>query len=554
MRRRQLPFGPSLAMSVCINVALFAGLQPIRVDIDAKPTMTVRRLSGMAVQDAITRATPIPVATPLPAPTTRPAIVPPRPRASTSALKVARVGNSSRPAGRPGANAPAVSSAWKPADRGRAGAPLGPTGGDGTRAVPQGPKAGAGDPLTALAMEPGTPNGPTGVPALGGPSGLSSAPRVGVAMWRPGPPVLFPGLGERGGTPTAPALGNSPLAGVAGSGDNPNEIAPRTANGWTKPLSPTTDGYRLSYAGGKGLPTLRGGLTIPGMPVDPIGSSGGGGGTAALVGLGGGGQIALAGAPRDYSRGGGGSGMVINTGVPGGTAIGPGPGGTGGGGTGFAPFGGGSGMPGGSLTSLTPATTTGLPSVLAQIGRGLPNVVAVRPGARAAGPGGAPVDIDPADARGNISPGLKPGGGGGGQPGGQNGGGGAGTAVATRRGNEGGGPTGVIVDTMALLWHHYPGSYDLHVGSVTGPRIATIGVVRLPSMAAARASTEMQRNGRSEPLVIRPLAIDFVAKEGQGARQRVAISASDAAALRKSGMLSQPSRIVTVWKGNIRQD
>ena len=89
---------------------------------------------------------------------------------------------------------------------------------------------------------------------------------------------------------------------------------------------------------------------------------------------------------------------------------------------------------------------------------------------------------------------------------------------------------------------------------VNGTRIATIGVVQYRSLASAKAGSNVQRDGRSDPLVIRPLAIEFVAKDGQGARQRVAISASDAAALRKSGMLSQPSRIVTVWKSNIRSD
>ncbi|NUQ01260.1 MAG: 2-amino-4-hydroxy-6-hydroxymethyldihydropteridine diphosphokinase [Armatimonadetes bacterium] len=109
---------------------------------------------------------------------------------------------------------------------------------------------------------------------------------------------------------------------------------------------------------------------------------------------------------------------------------------------------------------------------------------------------------------------------------------------------------GVVVDTLGVRWHHYPSSFDFRVGSANGPLLASVGVIRYPSVAAAEASSRVRQNGRRELLVIRPIEIVYVAREGEGARQRVVISAADAARLRESGLLKQRGRILTVYKNN----
>ncbi len=110
----------------------------------------------------------------------------------------------------------------------------------------------------------------------------------------------------------------------------------------------------------------------------------------------------------------------------------------------------------------------------------------------------------------------------------------------------------LVIDSMALTWHHYPTSYDLHIGSVNGPRLATIGIYRYPSVASAKASERGTRHGRRNALVIRPQAIEYIVRDGEGARQRVVISADDAAKIRASGLLDERGRILTVWNDNVQ--
>ena len=206
----------------------------------------------------------------------------------------------------------------------------------------------------------------------------------------------------------------------------------------------------------------------------------------------------------------------------------------------------------------------------------------MRPGKRAPGPGGAPADLAPEPAEpARVVPGTAGGGDGRAARDGQGGRGGddetgdgrggrgragqgrgRGTtdgdgtgsgsqATAVSRGKTGSSNyTGAVIDTLSLTWHHYPTSFDLHVGSVDGPKLASVGVVRSPSVAAAKASTRVSRDGRREVLVVRPTAIEYVVRDGHSARQRVVISAADAALLRQSGLLKENGRIVTVYKQN----
>ncbi len=512
-----MTFGPSLVLSLVLNLAVFAVLEPIQVtarQVERRP-FRLHRLQRLAE---------------LPPPAAEPA-----PELETP--EPAR-----QPAARPMRRTPGEPGGSRRATR--------PSGGDGTATRLAAPNTGGGDPLTARPREAGRQPGAT-LPGLGP---EPPAQPMQVAQAGPivdGPPIIMPGRGDRGGTGHAPNPGRDPRGGVAGSGDLPRELAPATTSGFRAPLAPTTPGPRLRDKAGPGLPEIRGAPTvITAADVVPGGRSGGGGGTARTPGAGGGGPALRPDDPAAArARGGGGSGHDGDQ--PGGLRPGAGPGGTGGGGNGLGAVG-----AGGGAETLTPATSGGRDSIVNQPGFG-DGATAVRPGPRGAGPGGPPGPTPAAmPARGPV-------GDGGGTPGGRGTGSGTGTGTgngsgpgsggggaASRSSSGGSGATGVVIDTLALRWHHIPGSYDLHIGSADGPRLATIGVIRSPSVGAARASDRVQRDGRREVLTIRPIAIEYIMAEGQGARQRVVISADDAAKLRASGILQERDRIITVYKGN----
>jgi len=553
-------FLPSLAMSILLNVALFGALHPIEGGrrTDSATRYRVQRLRRVAVRAATL---------PLPAPATPQAeAAPPRSpsprkaahRTPPATRTVATKARSRRTPGG-GGDGRALS---RRADSGLTGPvaqALGPTGGDGTRRTPTQPRAGGGDPLTATPREPGSPTAARTSVALGGSD--TRAPLGQPDPVRDAPPRLVPVPGLHGGSPTAPTLGVDPLPGTAGSGDNPAGVAPATRAGFGAPPLPTTPGEQIRSKPGPGLPGyIPGTVTIPATTI-ARGNSGGGGGTGATPGRGGGGPPALAGLDRS-GDGGGGSGLTTPALRPGGATLGPGPGGTGGGGNGLGTIGDGiTGTPDG--LSPRPAATGGAPSIITNPGHGVPDATPVRPGARAAGPGGGPSMAKAPAARPGRSDREGDGGHGGpGQPGGRGpgegqgtgggeGGGSHGTAVS--RGDDGSsGFTALVIDSMALTWHHYPTSYDLHIGSVNGPRLATIGIYRYPSVASAKASERGTRHGRRNALVIRPQAIEYIVRDGEGARQRVVISADDAAKIRASGLLDERGRILTVWNDNVQ--
>jgi hypothetical protein len=571
--RRQFNFWPSVVISAAVNLAVFAALPAVKVAPGQRggQTFVLHHLAAAGPR--------LPLATPPPAPTATLAAQarPPAPKPVTTATAVktpsakpvaktkpapAKAAAKAAPAapGKPGTpaatrSAPFVSPQWRPEAPTSIQIGRAPSGGDGTRAVPTVRRAGGGGPPSAHPFEPGDVNAASTVPALRGLGDPRLEPRGGDPRLD-GPPILKAGPGDRGGTPTAPTLGDGPTPGTAGSGDNPAALAPRTAAGWSLPLAPTTPGMILRDRPGPGLPVMPGEpVVITAMPIDPRGTSGGGGGTAAVPGFGGGGPPAPP-DMRDASRGGGGSGLLTGPEHPGGVAIGPGVGGTGGGGNGFSPIGSGGGVSGGNLAAIGPMTGAGAPSILYQAGRGDGDGPVVRPGTRAGGPGGPPSDAEPGPGAGLK--GGTPGGAPNGKPngtgtGGQGGQGGDGSVVAGRGKGEaqGSGPTGIVIDTLSLSWPHYPASYDLVVGSANGPRLAAVQVYAYRSVASAKASSRVERGGRHDVLVIHPLSIKFVVGDGIGARQKVIISASEAQKLRDSGLLSQPSRVLTVWKDNI---
>lgn len=547
-------FLPSLTMSVLLNAALFGVLQPIEAGKHVKEPARyrVQRLRRVEVRSS---TLPLPVPTPRIEITSQPAAerrVTRRNRSAdrtppaTGPRRAPGGGGDGRPLGNPATGAVARA--------------MGPTGGDGTRRTPSKPHAGGGDPSTATPVEPGSPTAPRDTVALGGMD--TRTPLGSPDVVRDAPPRLMPVPGLLGGTPTAPTLGTDPLPGTAGSGDNPAGVAPATRAGFDAPPVPTTPGEQIRTKPGPGLPGyIAGTVSIPATTIAPQGNSGGGGGTSRTPGRGGGGPPVLAGLDRS-GDGGGGSGMTKPALRPGGTAIGTGPGGTGGGGNGLGETGDGmAGSPDG--TSPRPAATGGAPSIISNPGHGVPGATPVRPGERAAGPGGGPSMAKAPAARpgrsngdgdgdgdgqgkpgGGRGPGEGPGSGGG------KGGGSHGTAVS--RGDDGNsGYTALVVDSLALKWHHYPTSFDFHIGSVNGPRLATIGIYRYPSVASAKASERANRNGRRNALVIRPLAIEYIVRDGEGARQRVVISAADAEAIKASGLLQERGRILTVWKDNL---
>ena len=539
--RRQFSFWPSVVMSVCLNLALFAVLQPIRIQAERPPGYNLHHLTRLVVPPPVSVAAAAAPTPPLaqqarPAPPASPAAKPVGPPAAKSAPP----GKPGKP-GAPGAPAPASAAATSL----RVGHVL--TGGDGSHARPTVAAGGAGAAPTARVFEPG-PAANTRLAALGGLTVPRSVPAGGGPGPLDGPTFIMPGNGA-GGTPTAPVLGGAAMPGNVGSGNDPTALAPRTTAGLSAPWSPTTPGPRLREPG-FGAPSLPGAHELPmAMPYSPTDHSGGGGGTANLPGWGGGGLPAEGGRP-DVNLGGGGSGSPYSRAEqPGGIAFGAGAGGGGGGGNGLNPLGVGGGGPG-----LQPVSTPGAPSVLSLPGRGDGQGPVVRAGARAPGPGGPAADAEPGGS--GKGPGGK--GSGGSGPGVQNGdgGGGGGTAVAALgHGQSRGGPTGVVIN---MLGHSFvrgtTGSYDLVVGSVDGPRLAMVGVIWSPSVASARASDHVARDGRREPLVITVLDVKFVVGEGKGARHKVVISAADAQKLRESGLLSQPSRILTVYKYIVGQD
>ncbi|MCC7491895.1 MAG: hypothetical protein IT204_06085 [Fimbriimonadaceae bacterium] len=571
-------FGPSLVLSVLLNLAVFAGLRPIQGDPSLAAGQTgryrVQALRHITLHAPAGTSLPV-VRPPAPEPagptatarreSTRRALAPDPVLAARSADR--RGGGDSRPAGR------------------RGGAPLGPPppalrGGDGSQLGAREP--GGGDLPLARPSDLGTAGLPNSGPALGHPIPL--APPPAARTRRPsGPPTLLPGLGEQGGTPTAPQLGFDPLPGTAGGGDQRDQPAPRTLAGYQAPAVPTTPGPRLRSMPGPGLPpALQAPVEIPFTRAVPGAHSGGGGGTAGEPGPGGGGPpLGLAPRDREAARGGGGSGLSQAGPRPGGSTLGSGPGGSGGGGDGLAPLGSGLSSPtAGSGLRSTP--TLGAPSIIQRPAGGDPAGGAARPGKRTPGPGGGSGPLaapdQPADPTPDQPAGPGRGGTGGGTadrgdgPGRGDGGGGPGrgpgSGPATGRGGRGqggtgdgdgqgtaisrgksgsSGYTGAVVDTLGLQWHHYPTSFDLRIGSPDGPLVASLGIYRAPSLGAARASNRVARDGRREVLVIRPEQIVF---QPQKARQVVVISASAAAELRRSGLLAEPGRILTVYKSN----
>lgn len=524
--RRQPSFAPSLVASAFINLAIFAVLTPIASTAKAPRRLT--RLTQIKVTQTV--ALPQPVSAPLKVETPKP-----KPVATTT------VGPQTRPAAT-AAPAKGVSSAWRPETH-QPGAKAAPTGGDGTATVPMTRLAGGGDPAGLRAHETGTPKGNVFTPALGGLGefkfqmpGRVDPVRAPAA----GPATISPTAGAYGGTGMAPTKGTTPIPGVAGSGNDTMGLAPRTFEGPKVAWTPTTPGPRLRNPGA-GLPALD--LDLPGVKAEvvPGGLSGGGGGTAKTPGEGGGG---LPPSPDDKSRasGGGGSGSWKAGDHPGGQKVGPGPGGTGGGGDGTAVVG-----DARLAGSLKTASSGGGPSVVHQEGYGEPGP-AVRPGKRAPGPGGEPVDVDPTAAGSpNSDPhhgdGTKPAGNGKGNGPGTDG---AATAVGHRRGQGVEGYTGVVIDTLGCEWHHYPGSYELVVGDKV---VASVGVIHYLSVASARSSKRVERDGERNVLVVKARDIKFSAEEGKGTHQRVVISADDWSKIKDSGLLGQ-KRVLTVWKGN----
>lgn len=516
-------------MSTALNLAVFGALQPVRVSSSPPPARY--RLHRLQRVEVSTRATAL--TAPLDGPVefrapqtvwskTLPATAPAR----RSAARKAPVHGLSRDRGPLAPRRPS----GPPAAR--------PGGGDGTRRTPSAPEAGGGSPLPATPREVGDPTAPGAAgPALGAVPAVPAPARAGH-----GPPLLGPTPGDGGGTATAPFPGHDPLPGTAGSGDRPAELAPVTMAGFKAPLAPTTPGPRLRDKAGPGLPELRApAILIPATPIDPHGRSGGGGGTAEIPGDGGGGPSATAPLAGDrHARGGGGSGRPEAGPEPGGVELGPGPGGGGGGGDGLSDHGDGGGgqAPRGEPR---PMATGGTPSVIHLPGRGQPGGLPVRPGKRVPGPGGAP---SPAANLGLAGPGGR-----GRGDGGQGGEGGVAAAVARSRPGASD-LTGAVIDTLALRWHHYPTSYDLRVGTADGPLLAAVQVLRYPSVASATSSKRVERHGRREVLVIRPVAIEFVARAGEGVRQRVVISADDARRLKESGLLGERGRLLTVYKRN----
>jgi len=539
-RRRDSQFWASLVISTCVNLGFFAVLQPVHVAAAKRGARTVHRLTQVRVTQVLPTPTPN-AATPNAA--TPVTVATPAPRVARG-VGAGRV--SSKGAGGKAPSLPGVRGDWRPGEPAGPKAALGPTGGDGTRTVPTTRLAGGGDPLGAQPFEPGRALQVAAMPALAGVGDLRLPPRASADPTRDGPALIFPGPGHRGGTPTGETLGQAPLAGTAGSGSERRELAPQTVSGFAVPLAPTTDGMLLRDRPGHGLPTLADPTLIaPATPVDPHSRSGGGGGTAPVPGIGGGGPPIKT--ERDSAQGGGGSGMVMQAERPGGLAVGLGPGGTGGGGNGLAPVGS-AGKPDGSRAVLAPVTSSGGPSVIAQPGRGDGDGPAQRPGTRAPGPGGPAVDVDPSSATGTKSPG---GGDGSGGTRVADEGGGSGAA---RRGKGESEVTGVVIDTLGLEWPHYPTSFDLRVGAVDGPVMATIGVHHYRSVASAKASNRVERDGKREVIVIKPLRLEFIAAEGKGARQIAVISAADAKRLKETGLLAERSRILTVWKNNVSTD
>jgi len=549
-------FLPSLTMSILLNAALFGVLHPIEGGQHASEPARykVQRLRRVAVKSPTT-----PLTLPAEAQVEITPVETPRPKATARSRQTPPAARPNRTRGG-GGDGRAISRNPGEAPTSPVARAMGPTGGDGTRRTPTQPNAGGGDPITATPMEPGSPTAPRDTVALGG-TGTRS-PLGNPDPVRDAPPRLMPVPGLHGGTPTAPTLGVDPLPGTAGSGDNPAGVAPATRDGFDAPPVPTTPGAQIRSKPGPGLPGyIEGSVAIPATTIAPRGNSGGGGGTGSTPGRGGGGPPAIAGLDRS-GDGGGGSGMTRPALRPGGTQIGTGPGGTGGGGNGLGEIGDGiTGTPDG--TSPRPAATGGAPSIVSNPGHGVPGAKPVRPGERAAGPGGGPSMAKAPAAKPGRSDGEGDGPGGGGKPGGGrgpgegpgsgggSGGGSHGTAVS--RGDDGtSGYTALVVDTLALTWHHYPTSFDFHIGSIEGPRLATVGIYRYPSVASAKASERATRNGRRNALVIRPLAIQYIVRDGEGARQRVAISAADAERIKASGLLKERGRILTVWKGNVQ--
>ena len=553
-------FLPSLTMSLLLNVAFFGALHPIEGTRGQKTEARyrVQRLRRIAVKP---QTMPLPEATAAPEVT----LPQPRPKRSVTRKSAERATAPTQPTAKPsrknrgGGDGRPVSRAG--------GAPtspvaraMGSTGGDGTRRTPARPNAGGGDPITATPIEPGSPTAPRETVALGGID--TRAPLGSPDNTRDAPVRLQPVPGLHGGTTTAPTLGIDPLPGTAGSGSNPDGVAPASLRGFDAPLVPTTLGPQIRTKPGPGLPGyIEGTVAIPATTIVARGNSGGGGGTALTPGRGGGGPPAIAGMDRS-GDGGGGSGMITPALKPGGTRIGTGPGGGGGGGNGLGTIGDGIlGTPDG--TSPHPASTGGAPSIIANPGHGVPGAKPVRPGERAAGPGGGPSmakapDAKPGKSAGPGGPGgpgtSGPGGRGPGQGPGKGGGSGGGSyATAVSRGDDGtSGYTALVIDSLALKWHHYPTSFDLHIGSVNGPRLATIGIYRYPSVNSAKASSRATRNGRRDALVIRPSKIEYIVRDGEGARQRVVISSSDAQKIKDSGLLKERDRILTVWKDNVQ--
>ncbi|MBI2302158.1 MAG: hypothetical protein HYU66_24910 [Armatimonadetes bacterium] len=528
MTIRQSTFVPSLLLSALLNTLVFAVLSPVDVHgaRQAQARFRLHRLARLAT-DATRAEQPAAVLTAYPQPARMPVAT--RPIRTRAARREGRGSFSAGSRHRVAASG---------GDGTRVAALVRDAGGGALRATPP-----PGDPRPAAFPGPALVRTPFLPPPTLPPAALPTAPV------RDAPPLISPGLGPHGGTPGAPRLGPFPAAGTAGSGDRRDGLAPLTTAGFGQPLAPTTPGPRLREKAGTGLPSLPNALEIAGAGFDPRGHSGGGGGTALTPGEGGGGPP-LAGADPLLARttGGGGSGRLDERPDVGGVKSGAGPGGGGGGGNGLAETGN-TGDPHGS-PRMAAVPSVGAPSIVARPGHGSPAGGGPAAGKRAPGPGGpAPASLNGDELIGGPG---GPGGPGRGKGKGHRDGDGDGSLLAARvpDHDDGGGYTGVIIDSLGLQWHHIPGSYDLHVGSVDGPRLAVIGVYHYRSVASAKSSVRVQRGGRRQCLTIRPLAIEYVVRNGEGARNRVAISSDDAAALRESGLLRDRDRILTVYRDN----